>query len=168
MPPIFTCTPFVNSGEVFTRDEPMCTATHLAFDIFSSVEASFRAVCSGVFTKEKLYNTGNRKWQVCSWIHFNSSYKANYNFEPFGADDDPGPVDIQYDMLIADGTTVEAGDTLGKLYSTGLAVPHVDFGLYPRSCPMNSFTASVSAEMLALYWRDHPGKQICYDHYFSP
>ncbi len=162
---VFTSASFVNSEEVSITQG--CTPTHIGIDIFATQEAQFRAVCDGIFSKEMFYNERNGMWQVNCTIQDSSEFRPIYGFEPFGQAGDRSPADIQYDKLIPDGSEVQAGDIIGVLYPVGDDA-HVHFGVHPESCPMNFFADQAQAEMLALFWRDNPGEQICYDHYFEP
>jgi hypothetical protein len=165
-PPVFSFTPFTSSAEVFIRGQ--YSATHNGidiFDAFSTVEAEFRAVCGGTFTKTKFHN-GVGRWQVNCMIVYDSNYIVMYAFEPFGADNDEAPADTQYGMLIADGTTVESGQALGRLLYVGDGA-HVHFGItknFSWECPMPYFTTAASEEMLVVFRLTETGQPICTDH----
>jgi hypothetical protein len=161
-PPVLFVTPFTSSTDVFIRGQ--YSATHNGIDIFSSVEAEFRAVCGGTFTKEKFYN-GVGRWQVNCTIQYDSNYVVMYAFEPFGAYHDEAPADTQYGMLIANGTIVHSGEALGRLLYRGDGA-HIHFGITKSSsweCPMSYFTTSASEEMLVVFRRTETGS-ICTDH----
>jgi hypothetical protein len=64
-----------------------------------------------------------------------------------GGSSTDGSADIQYDLLIADGATVAAGDILGSLLYVGDGA-HVHFGLtedYTWLCPMPFFTTAAGS-----------------------
>ncbi len=167
-PPIFTVTPYVSSDEVYLSGN--WSPTHNGFHMMTLNEghpAHIRAVCGGIFTKGKYQNEITGRWQVSTSIDYGSQYLIHYSFEPMGSANDPIPADIQYNLLIADGTRVSAGDVLGQLLVSGEAA-HVCFGLSHNNfglCAMPYFTTAVSAEILAVWRRTNlPGNPICTDH----
>lgn len=99
-------------------------------------------------------------------IQYGNNYIAMYAFEPFGADNDEAPAETQFGMLIVDGTTVESGDSLGRLFYVGDGA-HVHFGITHNSsweCPMPYFTVTASEEMLAVHRLTETVIPICTDH----
>jgi hypothetical protein len=166
-PPTFSVTPYVSSSEVYLLGTVEVTDSHKGIDFLSTTEAVFRAVCGGTFRKTKCQNELTGKWQVNTDIVYDSKYFVRYGFEPFGNANDPTPADLQYNMLIADGTRIVTGEVLGALLSSGEG-SHVHFGPSKNDqweCPMSYFTAAASEEILLLWRHDHSsGNPICTDH----
>jgi hypothetical protein len=143
-PPVFTFTPFVASSEVYYQGG--YSPSHNGIDVGANQNASFRAVCNGTFTKQKFQNDITGRWQVNTTIVYNATYSIGYKFESFGGVSDESVANTQYDLLIASGTSVVPGDSLGQLYFVGSGA-HVHFDITPYDDPMNYFTGEALTQM---------------------
>jgi hypothetical protein len=161
--PEISCTPYVSDSDVFfyRRFEP----EHNGIDLGARQEITIRAACSGTFRKELYFHPVSLRWQVNTGI-WTGDYSVNGLFEPGSqVSEDVGRA--QFAALVADGTQVNAGDSLGRLLLdpwSEYAVFH--FGLHRGAtglaeCPLAYCSAEVRAQLQALAQRDHPGWEVC-------
>ena len=161
--PEISCTPHVSAGDVFfyRRYEP----EHNGIDLMARQEIEIRAACSGTFRKELYFHPTSLRWQVNTGI-WAGDYSVDGLFEP-GNLVSEAVGRAQFDALLADGSQVHAGDSLGRLLLDArneYAIFH--FGLHrgttgQAECPLAYCTAAVGAQLQALAQRDHPGWEVC-------
>ncbi len=165
IPEIFeiSCTPYVSDSEVFfyRRYE----AEHNGIDFSARQKITIRAACSGTFHKELYYHPTAQRWQVNTGIWV-GDYSLDGLFEPGNqVSEEVGRA--QFEALVADGTEVNAGDSLGLLLldpRNEYAIFH--FGMHRGStgqaeCPLPYCTDEVKVQLQALANRDHPGWEVC-------
>jgi len=145
---------------------------HQGIDFSARKDIPIRAAGSGIFHKNMYYHPGVPRWQVNAEIGV-GKYAIDCLFEP-GSSVTEGQARSQFDMLVADGTAVRAGDRLGTLYlapGNNQTTLHLGVRLTTTNpgtafCPMLYCTPQVRAALLDLYRRDNPGGQICSDHVY--
>jgi hypothetical protein len=171
-PPASDPVPELASTPYGTADDVWISARyspeHQGIDFSARKEIAVKAPGSGVFYKNLYFHPGVPRWQVNAEIRV-GKYAIDCLFEP-GDSVTEAQARTQFDMLVSDGTEVNAGDLLGRL-TVAPGQEHSMFHLGVRlsttgqaECPMPYCTPEVRAALLALYRRDQPGGQICTDH----
>ena len=161
--PEISCTPYVSENDVsfYRRFE----AEHNGIDLTARQAITIRAGCSGTFRKELYFHPSSLRWQVNTGIWV-GDYSLDGLFEPGNqVSEEVGRA--QFDALVADGTEVDAGDSLGQLLldpRNEYAIFH--FGLHrgttgQAECPLSYCSAAVRAQLQSLAQRDHPGWEVC-------
>jgi hypothetical protein len=164
--PELTSTPYRAAEDVWISAR--YTPEHQGIDFSAPKDIPISAPGSGVFYKQKYFHPGVPRWQVNAEIRV-GKYAIECLFES-GDSVTEAQADTQFARLIADGTTVKAGDPLGTLFlAPGQEHSMFHFGVRltttgQAECPMPYCSPEVSAALLDLYRRDHPGGQICFDH----
>jgi hypothetical protein len=170
--PELASTPYQAAGDVWVSAR--FSPEHQGIDFSARKDVPIRAAGAGVFHKNMYYHPGVPRWQVNAEISVGKGeYAIDCLFEP-GNSVTEAQARSQFDMLVADGTTVKAGDRLGTLTlapGNNQTTLHLGVRLTTTNpgtayCPMPYCTASVRAALLNLYRRDNPGGQICSDHVY--
>ena len=164
--PELTSTPYINAADVWVsmRYKP----EHQGIDFSTLKNIPIRAPGKGTFYKHMYYHPGVPRWQVNTEIYI-GKYSIDLLFEP-GDFVTQEEAQLQYDMLIADGTPVMAGDSLGMLYRVpGQKYGMLHFGVHhvvtgQAECLTTFCSPEVLTAILNLFHRDYPGEQICYCH----
>jgi hypothetical protein len=160
--------PYETAGDVWISAR--YTAEHQGIDFSARKDIPIRAAGAGIFHKKMYYHAGVPRWQVNAEIGV-GKYAIDCLFEP-GDSVSQAQASSQFDMLVADGTPVKAGDVLGTLlFAPGNRYSMFHLGVRltttgQAECPMPYCTASVRTALLELYRRDNPGGQICSDHVY--
>ncbi|MCJ7813078.1 hypothetical protein MUP95_07165 [bacterium] len=110
--PELTSTPYLNADDVWISMR--YTPEHQGIDFSATKNIPVRAPGLGTFYKHLYFHPGVPRWQVNTEIYI-GNYSIDLLFEP-GDSVTKVQAQTQYDMLIADGTPVNAGDSLGMLY----------------------------------------------------
>ncbi len=166
--PVLETTPYITPADVWVSAR--YTTTHPGVDVSARKDIPTRAMGDGIFHKQMYYHEGVPRWQVNAEITV-GKYGIDYLFES-GNSVTEAQAKTQFDMLIADGTPVKAGDLLGNLYlAPGQDHSYLHFGVRyaitgQAECLMPYCTPEVRTALLELYRRDNPGGQICYDHVY--
>jgi len=164
--PELTSTPYLNADDVWISMR--YTPEHQGIDFSATKNIPIRAPGSGTFNKHMYYHAAVPRWQVNTEIYI-GKYSIDLLFEP-GDSVTKVQAQTQYDMLIADGTPVNAGDSLGMLYvAPGQPYAMLHFGVHHvvtglAECLTIYCSPEVRTAILDLFHRDHPGEQICYCH----
>ncbi len=164
--PELTSTPYYNADDVWISMR--YTPEHQGIDFSAQKNIPVRAPGQGTFYKHLYYHAGVPRWQVNTEIYI-GNYSIDLLFEP-GDSVTKVQAQTQYDMLIADGTSVSAGDSLGMLYvAPGQPYAMLHFGVHHTitglaECLTIYCSPEVLTAILDLFHRDHPGEQICYCH----
>ncbi len=143
------------------------TSVHPGVDFSAHQNIAVVAPCDGVFHKDMYFHAGVPRWQVNAEIRL-GKYAVELLFES-GDSVTEAQAQTQYDMLLEDGTPVQAGDLLGSLYlapGQPRAYLHLAVRWSPTGeffCPLSYLSPQVKADMLELYFESFPGGQLCYD-----
>ncbi|MFC1816641.1 hypothetical protein ACFL0M_12075 [Thermodesulfobacteriota bacterium] len=165
-------TPYVNESDMteirdsFSSDKTSSpqNRVHDGFDISPNGDLKpFQAVCSG---RVHWIYTGDE--QVIVMLACNSTYIAEYNFEPQAAN--TGQTQLANIPVIV-GQTVSQGDIIGYLYAANLAAAHVHFTFnknWVPSCPEPYFSSEAGNSMLNLIRVVFPTADMCYGGDVTP
>ena len=125
---------------------------------------SIRAACSGKVDSVELWqNDISSNWQVNVRILCNSTYSAEYGFEPMSPSKGDGETQLA-NISVAEGQTVFQGDIIGNLYA-GRQYAHIHFGLLKNwiaICPEPYFTIEAKASIMRLIHKNFPSWNMCY------
>ena len=138
---------------------------HQGIDISTDQVIDLISPGDGIFHKDMYYHAGVPRWQVNTEIR-QGGYAIEMLLEP-GNSVSQAEAQIQYDMLIPNGTRVKAGDLLGQRYIASgqpyailhLAVRENSSGTF--FCPLGYISEQAGTDLLALFHRDYPGGTLC-------
>ncbi|HEX9935268.1 MAG TPA: hypothetical protein VGB38_08735 [bacterium] len=168
--PEIASVPYVAAGDVWV--EARYSPQHFGIDFSALKAVPILAPGAGVFHKSMYYYEAIPRWQINAEIRV-GDWAIDCLFEPGNyVTEEEGQT--QFDMLVADGTKVKAGDPLGTLiFAEGAFKNYFHLGVRLTTtspgtpyCPMPYCTEAVRAALLELYRRDHPGGQICDCHVY--
>ncbi len=140
-------------------------AGHQGIDISTAQVIDLVSPGEGTFLKEMYYHAGVPRWQVNAEIR-QGGYAVELLLEP-GDSVSEADAQIQYDLLIPNGTQVKAGDLLGqRIIATGQPYSILHLAVRKNSsgeffCPVDYMAEQAVTDLLALFHRDRPGEEIC-------
>jgi len=140
-------------------------AGHQGIDISADQVIDIVSPGEGTFLKSMYYHAGVPRWQVNAEIR-QGGYAVELLLEP-GNSVSEAEAQIQYEMLIPNGTEVKAGDLLGQRYiAYGQPYSILHMAVRQNSngtffCPLGSMAEQAVSDLLELFHRDHPGEEIC-------
>jgi hypothetical protein len=155
--------PYTDPGEVWISRA--YSPEHQGIDISTGQVIDLIAPSDGTFLKEMYYHAGVPRWQVNAEIR-KGGYAVELLLEP-GDSVTETEAQVQYDMLIADGTKVKAGDLLGKrIIAPGQPYSILHLALRENStgtfvCPLGHLSGQAEADLLMLFQRDNPVAEFC-------
>ncbi len=163
--PSLAVTPYLDPGDV--KFYWPFKADHRGFDFSTTRDTVIRAPSDGRFEKKLYYHPTSLRWQVNAGIYSGGTV-VDCLFEP-GEDVSEQQGRQQLAMLIPDGP-VKAGDVLGQLYyvpGSRMAILHLGVRVSTAGgdadCPLLYAAPEVRDSLIALFRRDLPGQQICFD-----
>ncbi len=165
-------TPYVNSSDMEPINEAYSATSsapwgfaHDGIDFAPTGDLKpFQAVFPGTIESIRLWandKTGN--WQVNVRIIYNSTYSAEYAFEPMTTSQTDGQTQLS-NILVSKGQSLAQGQVIGALFASGENA-HVHFGFFRGGavfCPGPYFTQEAKDSILALLRILFPGASMCY------
>lgn len=170
---ILLVTPFVNELDLASINEAFSASEdapwgfeHRGIDLFPSGDLRpFQAVCSGVVDAvDVMQLEATSNWQVRVRLVCNSTYSANYAFEPMTDAPSDGETQLA-NILVSEGQRVAQGELIGHLLARNEG-SHVDFGFNAHGepvCPEPYLTEADRAAILRLVRVVWPDAEMCYE-----
>ncbi len=161
--PTIEYVPYTDPGVVWISR--VYSPEHQGIDISTDQVIDLIAPSDGTFLKEMYFHAGVPRWQVNAEVR-RGGYAVELLLEP-GDRVTEAEAQVQYDMLIPDGTRVKAGDLLGqRIIAPGQPYSILHLALRENStgtfvCPLDHLSEGAAADLLMLFQRDNPQVEFC-------